>query len=64
MSLNISNDERPTSRTERSPGVCLPWDEVRENLPPINGDPELFRRIWSEVDQLAYLYIWYCLLAF
>ncbi|HID24072.1 MAG TPA: hypothetical protein EYP14_16955 [Planctomycetaceae bacterium] len=46
------------------PGVCTPWEERRQEMPPIRGDEELVRRIWEENDALANMYIWQCLLSF
>ena len=48
----------------RRPGVCIPWEEKVKELPPIPGDEELARKVWEDVDSLAYLYIWQCLVAF
>ncbi len=48
----------------RSPGVCIPWAEKRAELPEISGDEALLRRVWEDVDALAYTYIWQCLLSF
>jgi hypothetical protein len=49
---------------DRPPGVCVPWQEKLQELPPIQGDPELVRRVWEDVDTLGYVYIWHCLLSF
>jgi hypothetical protein len=49
---------------EIPPGVCLPWAEKRKELGEITGDPQLFERVWQDVDALAYVYIWQCLLSF
>jgi len=46
------------------PGVCYPWEEKVKQLPPIYGDPDLPRRVWEDIDGLAYLYIWHLLLSF
>jgi uroporphyrinogen-III decarboxylase len=46
------------------PGVCIPWGEKLKELPPICGDPDIPRRIWDEIEGLAYLYIWHLLLSF
>jgi hypothetical protein len=48
----------------RPPGVCIPWEEQAERMPPIRGDAELVKQIWEETDALAYLYIWQVLLSF
>ncbi|MCI0499842.1 MAG: hypothetical protein L0Y36_09215 [Planctomycetales bacterium] len=47
-----------------APGICLSWEEVRKELPKIQGDEELFKRIWNDNEALAYLYIWQVLLSF
>ncbi len=44
--------------------VCLAWEEKLKELPPPSGDPALLRRVWEEIDGLAYLYIWHLLLSF
>jgi hypothetical protein len=55
-------DELPKRKIQ--PGVCIPWEEEAERLPPIRGDAELVRRVWEDVDAMAYSYIWQCLLSF
>lgn len=52
----------PTGRIP--PGVCLPWADKCKELPVISGDGELCRRVWEDVDSLAYLYIWHLVLSF
>ena len=46
------------------PGVCIPWEEKLKELPPIQGDAELARRIWEEIDALGNMFIWQCLVSF
>lgn len=46
------------------PGVCLPFEVISKEWPPIQGDEELVRRVWEELDAMAYTYIWQCLLSF
>jgi hypothetical protein len=48
----------------RRPGVCVPWEEKAAEFPEIRGDRQLVRRVWEDVDALAYTYIWQCLLSF
>jgi hypothetical protein len=48
----------------RPPGVCVPWDEKKKELPPIVGDEALVKKVWEENDSLAYVYIWQLLLSF
>jgi hypothetical protein len=45
-------------------GVCIPWEERSRELPPIQGDADLVRRIWEDIDGLANMYAWQCLLSF
>jgi hypothetical protein len=56
----MSEHERPRSE----PGVCIPWGEKRKEMSEIRGDEQIVRRVWEEVDALAYMYIWQCLLSF
>ena len=56
----MSVQERPTKK----PGVCIDWQEKLKELPRISGDEELFKKVWEDVDSLAYTYIWQCLLSF
>lgn len=46
------------------PGVCFPWEEKLKELPEIKGDKELFKKMWEDIDALAYVYIWHCLVSF
>ena len=46
------------------PGVCQPWEEKLAELPPIQGDAALCRRVWEDIDALAYMYVWQVLLSF
>ena len=46
------------------PGTCFPWEEKVKDLAPICGDGELPRRVWKDIDGLAYLYIWHLVLSF
>jgi hypothetical protein len=50
--------------TRRKPGACIPWEEKRRELPPIQGDARLLQRVWEDIDQFAYTYIWHLLLSF
>lgn len=46
------------------PGVCLPWEIKARELPTVSGDAALVRRVWDDIEGLAYLYIWHVLLSF
>jgi uroporphyrinogen-III decarboxylase len=45
-------------------GACFPWERRLAEIPSIPGDPALVRRIWEDVDALAYFYIWHLVLSF
>jgi hypothetical protein len=47
-----------------APGVCVPWDEKRRDLPQVRGDEAIVRRIWEEIDALGHMYVWQVLLSF
>ncbi len=51
-------------KNDRPPGVCVPWEEKRKEFPQITGDEQIVKRVWEEVDSLAYLYIWQILVSF
>ena len=58
----MSMTQPPTA--EHRPGVCVPWEEKLKEWPPINGDQEMVKRVWEEIDALGYMYIWQVLLSF
>ena len=45
-------------------GQCFPWAEKVKEISEIKGDAEIAERIWNELDGLANMYIWQCLLSF
>ena len=51
-------------KTDRPPGVCIPWKEKKKELPKISGDEKLLQKQWEDIEALAYMYIWHCLLSF
>ena len=48
----------------RRPGVCVPWEEKKKELPKIIGDEALVKKTWEDIDSLGYVYIWHVLLSF
>jgi hypothetical protein len=59
------NEMDSTSRQQKiKPGVCFPWEQRREELPQIQGNEDLLRKVWEDTDTLGYIYIWHCLLSF
>ncbi len=51
-------------KLRREPGVCIPWEEQREELPEVAGDEAIVKRTWQDIDGLGYMYVWQCLLSF
>lgn len=47
-----------------APGACVPWEVKRAELPAIEGDEALIRRVWQDVDALGAMYVWQVLLSF
>jgi len=45
------------------PGVCIPWEVRVKEYPRIMGDAKVVKKVWEEIDNLAYLYIWFVLIA-
>jgi len=45
-------------------GACMPWAEKRKELAPIQGDERILERVWDNMDSLANMYVWQCLLSF
>lgn len=45
-------------------GSCVSWEEKRREFAEIKGDDQVFERIWDNVDSLANMYAWQCLLSF
>ncbi len=56
----MSEQQKPKLK----PGVCIPWEQKLKELPEISGDKQLVQRVWEDIDALAYVYIWHCLLSF
>ena len=46
------------------PGICIPWEEKLKEIPQIQGDPEIVKQKWEDLEALAHLYIWHCLVSF
>ena len=49
---------------DRKPGVCVPWEEKRNELPDTITNEELVKKVWEDIDALGYMYIWHCLVSF
>ena len=48
-------------RIAKRPGVCIPWEEKVKEYDKITGDKEIVKKVWEDIDDLAYQYIWFCL---
>lgn len=46
------------------PGVCVPWEEEAKRQPEIQGDPDLVKQIWNNIEALGNTFIWQVLLSF
>ncbi len=47
------------------PGICIPFDEKKmEYAGGIPGDEELVKKVHEDIDTLAYLYVWFCLISY
>jgi len=56
---------RPNPPADKpQPGECYPWAKKRAEIPDINGDEDLCRRIWQDVDALGNAFIWQLLVSF
>ncbi|MBN1910211.1 MAG: hypothetical protein JW818_10760 [Pirellulales bacterium] len=56
--------EPPEGALYRPPGTMIPWAEKRQQIGPIPGDEAVCRRVWEDVDALAYMYVYQVLLSF
>ncbi len=43
---------------KRMPGICIPWEQKREEFPVIKGDEQLVRSVWESTDSWGYAFIW------
>ena len=53
----------PEEKIEKKPGVCIPWEEKNKEYEDIKRDKELVKKVWEDIDNMAYIYIWFCLIA-
>lgn len=45
----------------KKPGVCIPWEEKVKEYEKIMGDEKIVKKVWEDIDAMAYQYIWFCL---
>ncbi len=46
------------------PGECYPWAKKREEISRIEGDEQLFKKVWDGMEGLSSTFIWQLLLSF
>jgi len=51
-------------KSKVKPGLCIPWEEKRTEIPSISGDEQLVKQVWEDVDSFGNMFIWQCLLSF
>ncbi len=51
-------------QVRRAPGVCVPWQQQKQSMPPIQGDEPLCRRVWEGIDGMANMFVYQVLLSF
>lgn len=54
---------QPFTSFEGRPGVCIPWTEKAKEYEKIMGDEKVLQKSWEEIDMLAYLFVWFVLIA-
>jgi hypothetical protein len=53
--------EMSDEKKAKKPGVCIPWEEKVKEYKEIKGDEKIAKKVWEDVDDMAYQYIWFCL---
>lgn len=53
------SDEK--EKKAKKPGVCVSWEEKVKEYEKIMGDEKIVKKVWEDIDDLAYQYIWFCL---
>ncbi len=48
----------PTPKQNRAPGVVMPWEEKKKDLPPFQGDESIARETWEMIDGMGYGFCW------
>jgi hypothetical protein len=62
--ISEAGETAPRSVAGPRPGICIPWEEKRRELPVVTGDEALVRSVWEQIEGLAHMYIWQILLSF
>ena len=48
----------PFREGPRKPGICIPWEDRHKEWRALDGDIELVRKTWEQVDSMAYGFLW------
>ncbi|NIM99674.1 MAG: hypothetical protein GTO24_16860 [candidate division Zixibacteria bacterium] len=51
------------SKKKSVPGVCMPWQEKKQEYEAIRADEKTVQKQWEDFDTLAYLYMWFLVIA-
>ena len=57
------SEEKQEVQSKNEPGACIPWEEKIREYDKIMGDEEVLQKSWEEIDTLAYMFIWFVLIA-
>ncbi len=47
-----------------TPGQCIEWAKQAASVPVIEGDPDIVKKVWNDIDSLGNVFIWQWLLSF
>ncbi len=59
----MAEEKQEVQQRKPEPGVCIPWREKVKEYEKIMGDEKVLEKSWEEIDTLAYLFIWFVLIA-
>lgn len=59
----MSDEKQGVQLRKTEPGVCIPLEEKLKEYEKIMGDEEVIKKSWEEIDTLAYMFIWFVLIA-
>jgi len=59
----MSDEKQEVQQSKVEPGVCIPWEEKIKEYEQIMGDEKVVQKSWEEIDTLAYLFVWFVLIA-
>ena len=59
----MSDEKLEVQQGKTDPGICIPWAEKVKEYEKVMGDENVLQKSWEEIDTLAYLFIWFVLIA-